>query len=170
MALNDIDAIASLYSNITKKVEPASELIVQHAPLLNNTQLSTEQALLEAVYTKMEKKCICKDPSKKNKKFSYCEEKYSKKVNEAKKGKPDYMDVDKDGNKKESMKKALKDKAKHPVKEQLSSFKELFNKVISEKSSPFSPEPINPHLDSDRKKLEKMRKEKEEAKKEKAKK
>jgi len=51
-------------------------------------------------------------------------------------------------------------------------FKDLFNRVISENSSPFSPEPIVPHLDSDREKLEKIRKkrkEKEEAKKKKAK-
>ena len=37
-------------------------------------------------------------------------------IMEAKKAKPDFLDMDKDGNKKESMKKALKDK-KHSMKE-----------------------------------------------------
>jgi hypothetical protein len=32
----------------------------------------------------------------------------------AKKGKPDYIDLDKDGNKKETMKKAAADKKKNP--------------------------------------------------------
>lgn len=45
-----------------------------------------------------------------------------------KKAKPDYLDVDGDGNTKEPLKKALKDKA---MKES-SNFKELFNRVISE--------------------------------------
>ena len=38
-------------------------------------------------------------------------------VEEAKKAKPDFLDVDKDGNKKEPMKKAIKDKKKKQVKE-----------------------------------------------------
>jgi hypothetical protein len=38
------------------------------------------------------------------------EEKTMKKTNEAKKAKPDFLDMDKDGNKKEPMKKAIKDK------------------------------------------------------------
>ncbi len=54
------------------------------------------------------------------------------KIDEAKKAKknskPDYLDVDKDGNKKEPMKKALKDKA---MKES-SSFKDLFMAIINE--------------------------------------
>jgi len=40
-----------------------------------------------------------------------------KRVKEARKAKPDFLDVDKDGNKKEPMKKALKDKEKETVKE-----------------------------------------------------
>lgn len=60
-----------------------------------------------------------------------------------KKPKPDYLDVDKDGNKKESMKKALSDKKKSPkktsMKEGISSFKDLFQRVISEEyDKPFS--------------------------------
>jgi len=39
------------------------------------------------------------------------------KTNEAKKAKPDFLDVDKDGNKKESFKKAVKDKEAKPVEE-----------------------------------------------------
>ncbi len=50
-----------------------------------------------------------------------------------KKGKPDYLDVDKDGDKKEPMKKALKDK-KH-MKEGISSFRDLFNRVMTESAS-----------------------------------
>ncbi len=55
-------------------------------------------------------------------------------IEEAKKSKkPDYMDTDKDGNKKEPMKKALKDKGgkKFPMKEELT-FKNLYSRVISE--------------------------------------
>jgi hypothetical protein len=74
-------------------------------------------------------KCKC---SKNSNKKCTCKEK-PKKVEEAKKAKPDYFDVDKDGNKKESMKKALKDK-KH-VKENISSFKALYQRVIAETKS-----------------------------------
>ena len=57
-----------------------------------------------------------------------------KPVEEAKKaGKPDYMDVDGDGDKKESMKKALKDKSsKNPSK---GSFKDKFAEVMAKKKS-----------------------------------
>jgi len=41
---------------------------------------------------------------------------HDEKVNEAKSAKPDFLDLDKDGNKKEPMKKAAADKAKAPVK------------------------------------------------------
>lgn len=47
------------------------------------------------------------------------------------KGKPDYLDVDGDGNKKEPMKKALKDKEK--MKES-SRFKSLFMSILSEET------------------------------------
>lgn len=54
------------------------------------------------------------------------------KCNELKEGKkskkPDYLDVDKDGNKKEPMKKALKDK-KH-IKEGILSFKDIYNQYL----------------------------------------
>lgn len=47
-----------------------------------------------------------------------CEEcKANQKVEEAKKAKPDYIDIDKDGNKKESMKKAVADRKKSMHKE-----------------------------------------------------
>jgi hypothetical protein len=83
-----------------------------------------------------------------------------------KKAKPDHLDVDKDGDKKESMKKALKDKKE--VKEQLSSFKALFNKVIAEGKKEYSmkgafgPKVKNPHEEEDQKKLEKLRKKRKE--------
>ena len=41
---------------------------------------------------------------------------HDEKVNEAKKSKPDFLDIDKDGDKKEPMKKAIADKAKAPVR------------------------------------------------------
>jgi hypothetical protein len=69
---------------------------------------------------KSNKECKCKDCCKKQ-------------LKEAKKPKPDYLDADKDGDKSEPMKKALKNKKiKH---ESISSFKELFKAVISEEYS-----------------------------------
>jgi len=77
-----------------------------------------------------------------------------------KKPKPDYLDVDKDGNKKESMKKALKDKEKKPstkkdlkhMKEEISSFKQLFQQVISEdRKMSFGPSPISGPYEHDKK-------------------
>jgi len=47
-------------------------------------------------------------------------------VEEAKNSKPDYLDFDKDGDKKEPMKKALKDKEK--VKEEIDAIAEQLNK------------------------------------------
>lgn len=120
------------------------------------------EMLAEAYKTISEKKCSCQSAAKgcdcdgcKD-----CKNNHEKsEIEEAKKTKkPD----------KESSKENKKEKPAFLKKEGLT-FKDLFNKIISEKSSPFSPEPINPHLDSDRKKLAKMRKEKEEAKKKKAK-
>jgi hypothetical protein len=55
-----------------------------------------------------------------------CEDcKKNQKLEEGKKPKPDYLDVDKDKNKKESMKKALSDKKKAPK------FKDLHKEVMS---------------------------------------
>ena len=51
--------------------------------------------------------------------------KKNQKLEEAKKAKPDYIDADKDGNKKESLKKSLKDK------EGKGNFKNLHKKVMS---------------------------------------
>jgi len=50
------------------------------------------------------KECDCK--------LSECKCDEAEKANEAKKAKPDFLDLDKDGNKKESMKKAAADKKK----------------------------------------------------------
>jgi hypothetical protein len=93
-----------------------------------------QELLAEAYNLVSEKKYKCKHAAK-GCDCDGCKEckANQKPLEEAKKkAKPDYMDVDKDGNKKESMKKALKDKAKKEVKEELSSFKALFNKVIAE--------------------------------------
>jgi len=51
------------------------------------------------------------------------------KTDEAK-AKPDFLDLDKDGNKKEPMKKAAKDKEEMEESPALKSFKELINKII----------------------------------------
>lgn len=102
-------------------------------------------------------------------------EAYSSIVNEAKKEKPDYMDADEDGNKKESMKKALEDKEQPEKKKEKPAFlktegltfKDLFNKVISEKKKEYDmkgafhdEDESNPQLKKDREKLKKMRKKK----------
>jgi hypothetical protein len=61
-----------------------------------------------------------------------------------KKNKPDFLDVDEDGNKKESLKKAVKDKKKSPMKEELT-FNELYNRVISEtRRSPITSQDFSP--------------------------
>ena len=53
-------------------------------------------------------------------------------LEEAKKAKPDYIDIDKDGNTKESMKKAAADKKKKSnVKEERLTFRELYASVIN---------------------------------------
>ena len=55
-----------------------------------------------------------------------------KAIEEAKKAnKPDYLDVDEDGDEKEPLKKALKDKSKKPMAENIS-FKKLFNAIMVE--------------------------------------
>lgn len=74
----------------------------------------------KAVHCKCPKNCDC----------TKCAKKTTEKVEEAKKAKPDYFDADEDGNTKEPVKKALKDKAKKHVKESFSSFKDLYNSVF----------------------------------------
>ena len=46
------------------------------------------------------------------------------------KAKPDFLDLDKDGDKKEPMKKAAKDKEEMEESPELKSFKELINQII----------------------------------------
>ena len=113
MAFKDNDLLANLYSNITKTVEPSEDQLTIQAPTLSNTDLSKDQDYLYEAYKSVTKHacshaakgcdCDCCKECKGN----------QEPIGEAKKsGKPDYMDVDKDGNKKEPMKKALKDKGK----------------------------------------------------------
>ena len=140
MIYNDAESLSNIYSNITKQAIPAKDQLEEQAVQKNVFQLSNDQSLLEEAATKVMtnkgmKECKCKWAAK-GCDCSDCSEckDNQEPVNEAKKtekksaGKPDYTDVDEDGNKKESMKKALKDKA---MKES-SSFKELFMKIISE--------------------------------------
>lgn len=166
MVFKDTQTLSGLYEGITKKVEPSKDQLVEQAPILSNTALSKDQDMLAEAYNTI--------------------------VVEAKKEKPDYMDADKDGDKKESMKKALADKAEkgsdeeEPEKEKKKpaflkkeglTFKDLFNRVISEKKKEYDMKGAfhdesesNPQLKKDRERLEKMRKEKEDTKKKKAKK
>jgi hypothetical protein len=94
--------------------------------------------MLQEAYFLMEKKHVC-HPAAKGCKCDGCKEckanSKKKAVKEAKEDKPDYLDADEDGDKKESMKKALSDKGKkkeEKVKESLSSFKDLFRQVMAE--------------------------------------
>lgn len=87
-----------------------------------------EQLLVEAykqVIEKMHCKCShAKAPEKCD--CDGCEDcKKNQKLEEGKKAKPDFLDADKDGNKKESMKKALKDKKGK------GNFKDLHKKTMS---------------------------------------
>ena len=152
MVFKDTQTLSILYEGITKKVEPSKDQLVKQAPILSNTALSKDQDMLAEAYDTV--------------------------VVEAEK--PDYMDVVKDRDKKESMKKALSDKSekgsdeeeleeekKNPafLKKEGLSFKDLFNRVISEKKKEYDMKGAfhdesesNPQLKKDREKLEKMRK------------
>ena len=104
-------------------------MIFKDTELLTNlyTGIAKQQFLNEA---KEEACCPCTQGKKCTKKGCDCKA-CEKSLNEAKKagkGKPDYLDMDGDGDKKEPMKKALKDKA---MKES-SKFKNLFVSVINE--------------------------------------
>lgn len=150
MVFKDTQTLSGLYEGITKKVEPSKDQLVEQAPVLSNTALSKDQDMLAEAYNTI--------------------------IVEAKKEKPDYMDADK----KESMKKALADKAEKGSDEEESeeekkkpaflkkeglTFKDLFNRVISEKKKEYDMKGAfhdesesNPQLKKDREKLEKMRK------------
>jgi hypothetical protein len=132
MVFNNNETLASLYEGITKRIDPSSEQSTRQAPTLSNTDLSKDQDLLAEAYKAVGKKETCMHAAK-GCDCDGCKEckANQKPVEEAKKaGKPDYMDLDGDGDKKESMKKAVKDKK--PTK---GSFKDNFNKVMSKKKS-----------------------------------
>lgn len=137
MVFKDNESLTSLYEGITKRVEPSADQLVQQAPILSNTQLSKDQDMLAEAYNVMTnrgaKEMHCAHAAK-GCDCNSCDECKANQetIEEKKSGKPDYMDVDKDGNKKESMKKAVKDKAaKKTMKEGLS-FKDLYNAVMNE--------------------------------------
>ena len=94
------------------------------------------EMLAEAYTAVLEKKCTCKHAAKgckcNNCKDCKCNQK-KKSLKEAAKEKPDYLDVDEDDNKEESMKKALSDKAKKKeIKEESSSFADLYRQIMEE--------------------------------------
>lgn len=157
MVFKDTRTLSGLYEGITKKVEPSKDQLIEQAPILSNTALSKDQDMLLEAYNvitnKGAKEVHCKYAAK-GCDCDGCEEckDNQEPIEEAKKkAKPDYMDVDKDGNKKEPMKKALKDKKKHEMKEQISSFKDLFNKVISEdRKTSFGPSPYSNVFEHDK--------------------
>jgi hypothetical protein len=115
MVFKDNQTLTNLYAGITKKVEPSQDQIVQQAPVLSNTALSKDQDLLSEAYASITNQEIIEEAKKKSK--------------------PDFMDVDGDNKKDESLKKALKDKAKKKstadLEEELS-FKNLYGKVMIE--------------------------------------
>jgi hypothetical protein len=115
MIFKDRETLTSLYEGITIRIEPSKEQLVRQAPILNKTELSNDQNLLEEAYKSVSKCRSNKKP-----------------IDEAKKqNKPDYLDVDEDGDKKEPLKKALKDKSKKPMAENIS-FKKLFDAIMVE--------------------------------------
>lgn len=157
MVFKDTESLASLYAGITKQAEPSREQLVEQAPLLSNTGLSKDQDSIENIYEAMRSghaakvharehqgfwnkakeetdkvPCPCTQGKKCTKKGCVC--KACNKALKESEDKPDYMDVDEDGDKKEPTKKALKDKKEEEVEEALrpSNFKTLFNRVISE--------------------------------------
>ena len=148
MVFKDTQTLSGLYEGISKKVEPSKDQLIEQAPILSNTALSKDQDMLAEAYNvitnKGAKKLHCEHAAK-GCDCNGCEEceDNQESIQEAKrKDKPDYMDVDKDGDKKESMKKALKDKKEEPeekkkkpafLKKEGLTFKDLFNRVISEK-------------------------------------
>ena len=127
----------------------ANEDYQQDKYMLNLLNTKIKEMLGERALTKAEKakkeKVIKKDLKPKKKEFEkrYGKDKgeqvmyavatniakgkkMNKKTNEAKKAKPDYLDFDGDGNKKEPMKKALKDKKKMPPKKKSKKMDEMF--------------------------------------------
>lgn len=85
-----------------------------------------EQLLIEAYKAIFEKNEACGCPKDCDRKK--CEEEKIEEAIKAKKGKPDYLDVDEDGDKNEPFKKALKDKS---LKEGSLTFKELYKTIIN---------------------------------------
>ena len=105
-------------------------MIFKDTELLSNLYAGIVKQEFLSEAKKEETCCPCTQGKKCTKKGCECNA-CVKSLNEAKKankGKPDHIDVDKDGDKKESMKKALKDKA---MKES-SKFKDLFMTIINE--------------------------------------
>ena len=141
MVFKDTQTLSGLYEGITKKVEPSKDQLIEQAPILSNTALSKDQDMLLEAYNvitnKGAKEVHCKYAAK-GCDCDGCEEckDNQEPIEEAKKkAKPDYMDVDKDGDKKESMKKALKDKGEKKsssLKKEGLSFKDLYNSVMTE--------------------------------------
>lgn len=139
MIFKDTEALSNIYANITKQANPSKDQLVQQAPMLNRTDLSKDQDLIAEAYANMlteakEPCCPCtvgKKCTKKGCECTACKKSLKEsQILEAKKkaAKPDYLDADEDGDKKESMKKALKDKA---MKES-SKFRNLFMSIINE--------------------------------------
>jgi hypothetical protein len=143
MIFNDAEQLSNIYSNISKQATPSADQLVEHAPLLSRTDLSKDQDKLADIYANLiteakepccpctvgkkckKDRCACTACKKSLKESQILE---AKKQAPKKGAKPDYMDVDEDGDKKEPMKKALKDKA---MKES-SRFKSLFMSIINE--------------------------------------
>jgi hypothetical protein len=143
MIYKDTEQLSNIYAGISKQAIPSQDQLVQQAPVLSRTDLSKDQDDIANIYANLiteakEPCCPCtigKKCTKKGCECTACKKSLKEsQILEAKKeapkkgAKPDYLDVDEDGDDKESMKKALKDKA---MKES-SKFKNLFMSIINE--------------------------------------
>ena len=131
MVFKSNETIASLYEGITKQAVPSADQLVRQAPKLNKTELSKDYDMLQEAYKSVGSKCTCMHAAK-GCDCAGCDEcEANQEPIEEKAAKPDYLDIDKDGNKKEPLKKAVKDKSKKTMKENMS-FKDLFNMIMTE--------------------------------------
>lgn len=134
MVFKHNETITSLYEGITKTANPTEDQLVQQAPLLSKTGLSKDQDLLAEAYKSISKKCTCaaKGGTCDCDNCAKCRSNQKPLKENKKTEKPDYMDVDEDGDTEESMKKATKDKKFKKLAKEGLSFKDLFKSLMTE--------------------------------------
>lgn len=120
--------------------KPAKKKKVKEEMKVGDTKKSSTGGTIEKTKTGV------KHTAGKNYGGETAEKEDKKKVKEA--AKPDFLDMDKDGNKKEPMKKAIADKKKKPVKESVEpklTFKELV-KIVKESGGQQQIDPLDKEL------------------------